>query len=493
VGVYNTDRTFRLGEVVAIVEPFYKVAADAIPVVRVHNPEEFVKWEPPATALQWKDLRDGSARADGFADALFCYEAGMNAADSPSVRSETSTLLANIALCDFNLRNMKSSVWYAGAAVFLDHANKKAWYRLLAALSEVDKASFREVARASPDVPELKGLVDRALPKATSKPCATSKLESLAAWSQIHFSWSAAPDLTSTRTSSETHVRTTIREQARSLFVKKDFEEARGLYIEAVKSYGQRIADLATLTSIMSNVPQKLGRTGDASIVVAVSILFDRTKTRTWIRGADIAESIHGPEHALAILETLRVEAGGASTSSPFTKRCEKKIEELKAMRDHKRNVAAVGDRSTDEQLRDRRTREYEERENDYDQYIARMEFLVPQTKRMISQMPANYQLLPTIRILSQRNVPRIDIELPKYTAWPAGFDTQRCAKMLRIGYLDASNNPWNMALMMAEGAFPVMLLKRWHGPERARVFLRRRHELAFGDIVDIGPRVYNL
>jgi phenylalanyl-tRNA synthetase alpha subunit len=120
----------------------------------------------------------------------------------------------------------------------LDHANKKAWYRLLAALSEVDKASFREVARASPDVPELKGLVDKALPRATSKPCATSKLEGLAAWSQIHFSWSMAPDLTSTRTSSETrHVRTAIRDQARSLFVKKDFEEARGLYIEAQSSH----------------------------------------------------------------------------------------------------------------------------------------------------------------------------------------------------------------------------------------------------------------
>jgi hypothetical protein len=171
-------------------------------------------------------------------------------------------------------------------------------------------------------------------------------------------------------------------------------------------------------------------------------------------------------------------------------------IDELKLKQAHKPHVKPVGNKSTEEQLRERQTREYGEREHDYDQYIACMESIVPLSKTMVSSVPITYSLLEVIRGLSRRKVPGVDEEVPKHCDWPAGFDKDRGAKMLRTKYLDASSNPWNMAFIMAQGAFPVsaeMLLKRWYGPHLTEVFLRRRRELFIGDILDVGRNVKNM
>lgn len=125
-----------------------------IPMVRADNPKEIVSWEAPATSTQWKGLGDSFARAGDFRDALLCYQEGIKAGDLRHVRTEASTLLTNIALCDFKLGRTRSSVWFAGAAVFMEESNTKAWYRLIAALSEVNCESAREVAHVAPDTPE---------------------------------------------------------------------------------------------------------------------------------------------------------------------------------------------------------------------------------------------------------------------------------------------------------------------------------------------------
>jgi hypothetical protein len=126
VRVYNTNRIFRLVETL-IIEPFYKVAADMIPMVRVDNPSEIEDWEPSALHMQWKNFGDRFGLSDDLENSLFCYEAGMNAFTDPNYRANTAILSANIAMCDFNLGSMLSSPWYADVAASLDGKNKKAW------------------------------------------------------------------------------------------------------------------------------------------------------------------------------------------------------------------------------------------------------------------------------------------------------------------------------------------------------------------------------
>jgi len=156
VAVYNTDRTFTLHEELTRIAPFYKIAADMIPVVRVDDPAEIVPWKSPSNSVEWKALGDRFLSAEDGAEALFCYETPMKCDEYGDV----ATLLTNLGLCESKVKRFQESVWYAGAAVFLDSANTKAWYRLIASLREVSsKDQWQEVARAAPDHPKIRELV----------------------------------------------------------------------------------------------------------------------------------------------------------------------------------------------------------------------------------------------------------------------------------------------------------------------------------------------
>ena len=108
-----------------------------------------------------------------------------------------------------------------------------------------------------------------------------------------------------------------------------------------------------------------------------------------------------------------------------------------------------------------------------------------------VAHYPRNSTLHPLIQALAKRTPPRIHDEFPKNLDWPGGCDKARGEKILRVGYLDASNNPWNTAFMMGLGKFPVseqMILKRWSSGARFHSFYRHRHSLSLGDYVDLQP-----
>lgn len=121
------------------------------------------------------------------------------------------------------------------------------------------------------------------------------------------------------------------------------------------------------------------------------------------------------------------------------------------------------------------------------------METTVPMCKLMVAHCPRNSTLQRLIQALAKRKPPSIHDEFPKHLDWPGGFDKVQGEKMLRVGYLDALNNPWNVAFMMGLGEFPVdefMILKRWNSRPRFLGFYhrQRQHILSLGDYVDLQP-----
>jgi hypothetical protein len=488
VSVYNTNRTYRFGETMTILVPFYKVAADMIPMVRVDNPKEIVSWEAPETPTQWKESGDSFARAKDFKDALFCCQEGMNAGNLRRVRMEASTLLTNIALCDFKLGRMKSSIWCAGSAVFLEELCAKAWYRLIASLSEIDIEAAREVALVAPETPELKRLVTKLLRIPKKKNASTTSAGGLAAWSAIHPSWTLAPDFKPSSTFNLNSDWTERRNQARCQFESSNFESARELYILEMRSMWHGLKTLADLALGACAAHQSLEQDGLASVACAVSVLLDRTSPETWRRQANAIEVMQGASAAIDFLKRLMTEP---EVPISIIAVCEQRIEELVVKQRHKNQVKAVRDCSTEKQLLERSKREYDTDTDDHDEYNASMEALIPMSRSMVLRLPPSETVFKLIQFISKRRAPSVDTEYPTHMGWPAGDTRKPGLVLLRKGYLNASSHPWMSAFQMALGHFQVdetTLLKRWHGPHRAMIFCERRDTLSVGDIVDLGP-----
>ena len=150
----------------------------------------------------------------------------------------------------------------------------------------------------------------------------------------------------------------------------------------------KKMTNLGSLSCDQSSALKQLGRTSEAMAASTAGIFLDRSNSKAWISRCDLMEIISGPERALMFLQTLREDwsQDKPTSGSSFLRRCSLRIDELERKMAHRPNVKEVGHRSTEEQLKDRGSREFQEEKQDLASYIATMEMLVPQCKLPITR-----------------------------------------------------------------------------------------------------------
>jgi hypothetical protein len=135
VCIYNTSRIYKKGDSIAILEPYFKTAADMMPTIRIDEPSDIVSWKTPVSSLQWKEVGNTFLQAKDTATASHCYEQGSQSPKVAEKRSELAVLFTNVALCESRLGHFERSAWFAGTAVFLNADSQKACYRLVESIA----------------------------------------------------------------------------------------------------------------------------------------------------------------------------------------------------------------------------------------------------------------------------------------------------------------------------------------------------------------------
>ena len=136
---------------------------------------------------------------------------------------------------------------------------------MIAALSELDCESAREVARVAPDTLELKRLVTKLIRKPRLKGEETKLANGLAAWSMFHPTWTLAPNFKPSSNKSLRHGGSKeCRNEARRHFELERFETARELYTHEIQSMFEGVEALAALALDTSEAHQALKQHGEA-------------------------------------------------------------------------------------------------------------------------------------------------------------------------------------------------------------------------------------
>lgn len=496
VCVYNTDRVFKLDEELAITEPFFKVALDGIPVVRVDRPQDIVPWTAPLTPKQWKQLGDEFVAAEDGSSAIHCFESFLSTPEIAADRPTLAILYNNVAICESRLGRYKSAAWYARTAVYFDPKHTKAWFRLIDSLIRFDVGACRAVLVAAPSHPELNSL--RAKAKKTSGQGEGHKFKGQAAWSSIFPAWTFAPYLNGAHKENTNTPGPSLRERAREAFQRKEFEKAKQLYVEELSRMREVVHSVAVLTASMSAAHSLLeAHHGDALLLSTVSVMLDKTNHRSWIRRSNVLQQALGTSVGRQHLEIVRDDVADCASEDwegkkTFVAKLNSEIGKLLQKEENQSKVERVGELPTNEQLQDRNTRVYGHKpvyeDQELDEYIATRERSLFPTKQMAAMIPCTTPLRTLVKQLAARKCPKIHEEFSKHLGWPAGLNETHANKILYRGYLDASSHPWNLAMLMSSGMYPVsegQLLIRWHGPLRASLFRQRYGSLQHGDVID--------
>lgn len=498
VCVYNTSRIYKKGDSIAILEPYFKTAADMMPIIRIDDTSDIVSWKAPVYPLQWKEVGNKFYKAKDTTTAIHCYEQGLQSPKGADKRSELSVLFTNVALCESCLGHFERSAWFAGTAVFLNEENQKAWYRLVDSLQHFDLGACKEVNKEAPSSHELDKLVRKVGTQTQKKMNATvdtTVFSGKTAWSASKASVSFAPAISTTTNAENIEERTfDMREKARSLFAKKDFIGAKELYIQEMRLADDIIQNMADLVSNIGAAYLMQNDVADAMLFSTIGVMLHRGNVKPWIRRGLVFEKVKGPQFALEYFKGVAAEAPLLGVPT-FLKSCEEEVARIEKQMEHRKHIEEVDERTTAQQLKDRQSVHHKASVmEDYigiEDYISTLEFTLRMSKFALTSAPKE-RLTPIMSIcktLASRACPKIHEEFPREKGWPTGLEASLVQKSLYKDYLDSESNPWMSCVAMSAGEVPwtpAQMLKRWNGPENASLFSNMKvNGLQIGSIVD--------
>ena len=498
VCVYNTSRIYKQGDSIAILEPYFKTAADMMPIIRIEDTSDIVSWKAPVCSLQWKEVGDTFFKAKDTASAIHCYEQGLQSPKGAEKRSELAVLFTNVALCERCLGHFERSAWFAGTAVFLNEDNQKAWYRLVDSLQHFDLGACKEVIKEAPSSDELDKLV-RKIGTQTQKErntmVDTTVFSGKTAWSASKASVSFAPDISvSTNAESIEEQTFDMRAKARSLFENKDFTGAKELYIQEIRLAVDIMQVMADLVSNIGAAYLMQDDLAAAMLFSTIGVMLQRGNVKPWIRRGIVFEKVKGPYFALEYFKGVATEAPLLCVPN-FLKSCEKEVARIEKQMEHRKHIEELDERTTAQQLKDRQSVHHKpnvmEGYNGIDDYISTLEFTISMSKIGFTRAPKG-KFSPIFKIcksVASRARPKMHEEFPREKGWPTGLEASFLQKSLYKEYLDAESNPWLSCIVMSTDKAPWTpghMLKRWNGPENASLFSNMKENgLQIGSIVD--------
>lgn len=268
--------------------------------------------------------------------------------------------------------------------------------------------------------------------------------------------------------------------------------------------------------SASTNQDNQVPSTELALLNCSVAAIIDPLNHKAWARRARCLEKLgFTPEECITDLHTVRASVmtnamsstGNDESLQDFKRGVSTEIQKRSRQESESKPIQPVADVPTNIQREQRDALdpnrlaaaaglpEGAEEEEDIDQYIARMEAFENMTsfafaaskgksKRQQKDMPREMEMF------IKNKPPPFHTEFPKLRGWPDGIDSTFARKVLHRAYLDASANPWVMALTMREGAFfenmdPGDLVKRWHGTGALEILTKKGNSLRLGDIID--------
>ncbi|KAA8491108.1 hypothetical protein FVE85_4525 [Porphyridium purpureum] len=103
----NMQKIFTKGQSLAIVDPFYQIAADGVPTIRVRQLQEIIAWKYPHFSSEWKDLGNRLAQQGDWRLAVLSYEKALAARDFNPLVQAISFLYDRIASCEYEIARME--------------------------------------------------------------------------------------------------------------------------------------------------------------------------------------------------------------------------------------------------------------------------------------------------------------------------------------------------------------------------------------------------
>ncbi|KAG1709242.1 hypothetical protein DVH05_019886 [Phytophthora capsici] len=520
------SRKFPKGRAIAVLEPYYKVRMDGSVGIRVDNANEIIPWQnEPTDWTTWKDLGNeffGRLNSDNEGrGALACYQRALQA-----VKSDIHSLvllLNNLATCRFKAKDYASSIQFSGAAVHLDPAYFKGWYRLASALAEhaaepqeggpgrSDSVVARVVARARSQLPSLSPKEEELLENITKNSTSArssnhSSLDSYAQWT-VELSF---PGLIVVEgDSSELKAADVWRQEGSEYFTKGDYKGAERCYRKGLATLASCCQKVSVLLSNIAAVHMMLsrqrntgGKLGELLSIEAcllnctVAGVVDPLNYKAWLRRDRCLESMWFPiEKRVQDLQEVRARVMATDTAQTNERLTKFKLSLDAAIEQHllKQSASAAPREAPDQEASAIDGSSVEDSES-IDEYIARMEQFVSGTRFAYALTgshlnPRTQQLPRELKVFLTDHLPEIHVEFPKLRAWPEGIASDFAYKALHRAYLDACTRPWLDASSIRDGSFfqtftAADVTKRWHGTGALEI-LQARGGARLGEIVD--------
>lgn len=547
----TVSKMFPKGRHLAILEPFFKQRMDMTKGIRVEDPREVVEWQIPTECLEWKTLGNQfmHSRPPNPEGAVLCYEAALERVPESflTAKKELAVILTNLAICNRKSKEFPSAVRYAAVASRIDPSNAKAWYLLASSLLDMGisfglrdacssagfivessrlssspfqdfKAEFEHLAvtirreQRSLDSIDSKSDIPNALVKAFAGESTWGVIPGIVEWSNLDG-----------RPNSQKNSDVPLCDSwstASAYFRDGKFTDAESLYNRAIFDSKEFMSVMSSMAVILSNraaaliMKESIGLAQRVDLQAAlidscVSSLLNRNNWKPWIRQTHVIEKAVGTKdalkHAQRILSSIEKSHEETTESRQVSEILSIEIDKLGKQLVARTTVTPISNVSTEQQLRERDADlkpaagpscqgEEVSNEESIDEYISRVEQAMMMREGMIAANPraSNGRTPKSIfGPLCTRRCPKIHVEFPKAEGWPGGIDSVLAYKILYKGYLDAQLQPWFIAMLLREGAFPFtssQLFKRWGG-DAALLEMAQRDQVWPGDIIDCRPR----
>ncbi|KAA8491109.1 hypothetical protein FVE85_4526 [Porphyridium purpureum] len=362
VRVLGTKKIYKVGEVLAVVEPFYDFESEQAPTVCVDRLGDILAWEYPKSALEWKEKGNTCVKeGDGEAAAL-CYEHALASPDLVPTLEAMSVCYDRMGQSEFQLaylhdvhpflrkvphlyprippatkearrHQVQKAACYSGTAVALNRRHDEAWIRVITMMEQAEM--FDAAFEVGEEAPLLGSDLEPsyALPIRARKSAATG----FSAWGLCVIDWSTLPTYPAETEASPTEPFDWQHHHEHSEIV---FEQgapylAKDMFLKELQErYHATARQAAVLFSNLGLAHEMEGNWADALLYSSVSCVLDRQNVKPWLRRSRMLAKVGYAVEGQAWLEELssQVEASELCwpSKSAFLDSCRKEIENLK-------------------------------------------------------------------------------------------------------------------------------------------------------------------